>query len=125
MATRILEEFQYEALPFRKCRLCWLVTLSGSLIGRKGLEMKTLRFALTLFLAVALIALPSFAVSVNAQDPQAQNQATALMRGYRPGYTDGFQAGIPDSINHGARDFRGKPDYQHADRAYNSNYGAL
>ena len=87
--------------------------------------MKTLRFALTLFLAVALITLPAFTVSVNAQDPQAQNQATALMRGYRTGYTDGYQAGFQDSTNHSARDFRGKLDYQHADRAYNSNYGAL
>src|SRR5438876_12102155 len=85
--------------------------------------MKTLRFTLTLVIALALSVVPLW--SVSAQDPQAQNQATALMRGYRTGYTDGYQAGFQDSTNHSARDFRGKPDYQHADRAYNSNYGAL
>src|SRR6266542_6005667 len=101
------------------------VTLSNSLIGRKGLEMKTLRFSLILFLAVALIALPAFAVSVNAQDPQAQNQATAIMRGYRTGYSDGYQAGFQDSTNKAARDFQTKSEYQHGDRAYASTYGAL
>src|SRR5205085_8938639 len=52
-------------------------------------------------------------------------QATAIMRGYRVGYSDGYQAGISDAAKNAAREFRNKPEYDHADRAYNSNYGSL
>jgi hypothetical protein len=87
--------------------------------------MKNLRFALTLILALALVTLPLSAASVKAQDPQTQNQASAIMRGYRTGYSDGYQAGVNDLANNAARDFRNKTDYEHGDRAYNSNYGPL
>ncbi len=87
--------------------------------------MKHFRFALTLILALALLTVPLLAAPANAQDPQTQNQATALMRGYRTGYSDGYQAGIQDSTNKAARDFRGKLEYEHADRAYASTYGSL
>ena len=81
--------------------------------------MKTLRCALTLFLAVAVLAVPIFAVSAKAQDPQNQGQATAIMRGYRTGYSDGYQAGVSDSAQNGTRDFRNKTEYERGDRAYN------
>ena len=85
--------------------------------------MKTLRFTLTFLIALALPAVPLW--SVSAQDPQTQNQATALMRGYRTGYSDGYQAGVNDLANHSARDFRGKVEYEHGDRSYSSSYGKL
>src|SRR3989442_10516338 len=85
--------------------------------------MKTLRFTLTFLIALALPAVPLW--SVSAQDPQTQNQATVLMRGYRTGYSDGYQAGVNDLANHSARDFRGKVEYEHGDRSYSSSYGKL
>ena len=87
--------------------------------------MKNLRFTLTMILALGLFIVPLFAVSANAQDPQIQNQATAIMRGYRTGYSDGYQAGVNDVMNKSNRDFRNKTEYEHADRAYNSNYGTV
>ena len=47
--------------------------------------MKNLKFALTLILAVAFVTVPLAAVPVNAQDPQTQNQVSAIVRGYRTG----------------------------------------
>jgi hypothetical protein len=94
-----------------------------SYIGQKGLKMKTLRFALTLFSAFAVLSLPLFAASVAAQDPQNQNQSTAIMRGYRTGYSDGYQAGVRDVANNAAKDFRNKTEYERGDRAYNPTYG--
>jgi hypothetical protein len=87
--------------------------------------MKNLKFVLTLILASGLFIVPLFAVAANAQDPQVQNQATALMRGYRTGYSDGYQAGVNDVTNTANRDFRNKAEFEHADRAYNSTYGTL
>jgi len=83
--------------------------------------MKTLRFAFTFFLVVAVLTVPLLAVSVAAQDPQA----TAIMRGYRTGYSDGYQAGVSDLANKAAREFRNKREYEQGDRAYNSTYGTL
>src|SRR5258707_9175798 len=87
--------------------------------------MKNLKFALTLALSVAFVTVPLTAASVKAQDPQTKNQATAIMRGYRTGYSDGYQAGVNDLANNAARDFRNKAEYERGDRAYNSNYGPL
>jgi hypothetical protein len=87
--------------------------------------MKNLRFVLTLILAVAFVTVPLSAAPVKAQDPQTQNQASAIMRGYRTGYSDGYQAGVNDLANNAARDFRNKTEYERGDRAYNSNYGPL
>src|SRR3981081_1890670 len=84
--------------------------------------MKNLK-RLLLFLVCASIAFS--AAGVSAQDPQTQNQATALMRGYRPGYSEGYKARVNDVASSATREFRTKPEYDHADRAYNSNYGAL
>jgi hypothetical protein len=87
--------------------------------------MKTLRFALTLFSAVAVMSMPLFTASLAAQDPQNQNQTTAIMRGYRTGYSDGYQAGVSDVANHAAKDFRNKTEYERGDRAYNPTYGLV
>ncbi len=87
--------------------------------------MKNLRFALTLILALAFVTVPLSAVPVKAQNPQTQNQASAMMRGYRTGYSDGYQAAVNDLASNEARDFSNKTEYEHGDRAYNSNYGPL
>ncbi len=87
--------------------------------------MKTLRITLTLLTVFALLPFSFLTISSRAQDPQEQNQATAIMRGYRTGYSDGYQAGIGDRARSAPRDFRAKPEYDHADRAYNSNWGPL
>src|ERR1700682_3406943 len=87
--------------------------------------MKTLRLALTLFLGVAVLTVPFFAMPVDAQDPPNQNQATAIMRGYRTGYSDGYQAGAIDLARNATSDFRNKTEYERGDRAYNSTYGTL
>ncbi|HMG75307.1 MAG TPA: hypothetical protein VK582_17550 [Pyrinomonadaceae bacterium] len=85
--------------------------------------MKTFRLALTLILTGAFLVVPLSAAPLKTQDPQPQ--ASALMRGYRTGYSDGYQAGITDRANNAAREFRNKTEYEKADRAYNSNYGML
>ena len=82
--------------------------------------MKNFKSSLTLLLTLTLVALPLFAVSASAQDPQA----SALSRGYRTGYSDGYSAGRGDAANSASRDFRGKQDYQQADRGFNSSYGS-
>src|SRR6266436_1280338 len=87
--------------------------------------MKNFRFALTLTVTFALLTVPLLTVSATAQDPQTKNHASAIMRGYRTGYSDGYQAGFQDSANKSARDFRTKSEYEHGDRAYASTYGAL
>jgi len=91
---------------------------------QKGENMKNLK-RLFLFLVCASVAFSVPAAGLSAQDPQTQNQATALMRGYRTGYSDGYQAGVNDTTSSAPREFRTKAEYEHADRAYNSNYGAL
>lgn len=86
--------------------------------------MQSLKFTLTLFLILAIAPFSLSAIAAQTQDPQ-QNQATALMRGYRTGYSDGYQAGIADSTSKSPREFRNKDEYERGDRAYNSAWGTL
>jgi hypothetical protein len=85
--------------------------------------MKHFRLALTLILTVAFLAVPLNAAAPRTQDPQTQ--VSALMRGYRTGYSDGYQAGVTDRATNATRDFRNKTEFERGDRAYNSNYGTL
>lgn len=94
-------------------------------IWLKGSTMKTLRFNVTLLVSFALISFSLLTVPAIAQDQQEQTQVTVLMRGYRTGYSDGYQAGIGDAANGGAREFRNKTEYGRADRAYNPTWGSL
>ena len=87
--------------------------------------MKTLRSTLTFLLTIALLSISLVTGSAQAQDPQEQNQATAIMRGYRTGYSDGYQAGIGDLTKNAPREFRNKAEYDHADRAFNSAWGSV
>lgn len=85
--------------------------------------MKTRRVTLSLLLAFVM-ALPAVFISASAQDAN-QNQASALMRGYRTGYSDGYPAGVQDSAKRAPADFRVKAAYQQADRAYSPAHGSL
>lgn len=87
--------------------------------------MKNLRFALTLVVSLTFMTAPLMAAPHRAQDPQTQPQATAIMRGYRTGYSDGYQVGVSDLAGKANRDFRPKADYQKGDRGYNATYGAI
>ena len=84
-------------------------------------------FSLNMIFAALLLASPILATTTAAQDPQnqVQNQATALMRGYRAGYSDGYPAGVTDASKQSGRDFQQKPDYQQGDRAYSSSFGSI
>ncbi|MEK6334684.1 MAG: hypothetical protein AABM67_07025 [Acidobacteriota bacterium] len=87
--------------------------------------MKNFRIVLTFIAALTLFGAPVLNVSAQTQDAQTQNQATAIMRGYRTGYSDGYQAGFQDSATKATRDFRTKEEYDRGDRAYVTTYGAL
>ena len=82
--------------------------------------------AATCALALLLIAFPIANISAASDDaPAAVQQPSALERGYRTGYSDGYQAGWRDQVGHAARDYRSKSEYQHADRVYNAAFGSL
>src|SRR5688572_25253976 len=89
----------------------------------KGLEMKIRRISFSLFMAL-MLALPAVFTSASAQDA-SQNQASALMRGYRTGYSDGYPAAVQDVRKRNERDFSNKIEYQQADRAYSQAHGSL
>ena len=74
--------------------------------------------ALALALSLAVFAQPP------ATGAQTQ-QYGALERGYRTGYSDGYQAGWTDQLRGARADYRGKSDYVNADRAYIPAYGPL
>ena len=87
--------------------------------------MKTIRLTLTLFTAIAFVCIPLLPTVASAQTNQEQNQATAIMRGYRTGYSDGYQAGVGDVAKNAYREFLTKAEYDRADRAFNSAWGSL
>ena len=73
--------------------------------------------AVSFALALAVAALP-LVPTVSAQQPNA------LERGYRTGYSDGYQLGWRDQLERAARDYARSEDYQRAERAYVAAYGA-
>jgi hypothetical protein len=82
------------------------------------------------FLLVALMAITATAWAVvtpsSASTALVQSQgSTALERGYRTGYSDGYQAGFGDQAANAARDFGSKEDYKRADRAYAEAWGPI
>jgi hypothetical protein len=86
--------------------------------------MKTSRRFSTAALALALSLAACASAIVRTPDASAQ-QYSPLERGYRTGYSDGYQSGWGDQL-HGARAvYKDKTDYQSADRAYIAAYGAL
>lgn len=85
--------------------------------------MKTRRqlFVAALVVAVSLAALPMLTRVASAQG----KQYGAIERGYRTGYSDGFQSGWGDQLKRTNSDYRSKEDYGRADRAYINAYGSL
>ena len=87
------------------------------------------RRILTATLALALSALPAAPTAVAASAPfetaaAQQTQYGAIERGWRTGYSDGFQAGWKDTSERRASDFAGKEDYQSAERGYVASFGS-
>jgi hypothetical protein len=81
-------------------------------------------------LVFALTAVPSFTDAAARSFPAVQSvvqqqSVGALERGYRTGYSDGYQAGYRDTADGAARNYQNKDEYQRADRAYATSYGAL
>ncbi|MDQ3688305.1 MAG: hypothetical protein M3430_22300 [Acidobacteriota bacterium] len=95
--------------------------------------MKTARYfnSLALLITLALLASSGVATRASAKTistssaQQEQQQMGALQRGYRTGYSDGYQAGWRDVAARAARDYRNKNDYQRADRAHAAAHGSL
>lgn len=86
--------------------------------------MKTLKFLLVALLAFS--ATQAVSISTNAGGGRMQTQAsTALERGYRTGYSDGYDSGFKDKTDRATRDYRGKDDYQRADRSYVDVWGPI
>lgn len=85
--------------------------------------MKTIRTILTLLFTFLLV-MPAQA-SLMTSFPAQDQQVTAIMRGYRTGYSDGYQAGVADAAANSPKEYRNKAEYNRADRAYNAGWGAL
>jgi hypothetical protein len=83
-------------------------------------SMKRVKTVIAL-VAVALLSL----TTLPSQPALAQNSTSALERGWRTGYSDGYQAGFADNADKAPRDFKNNEDYQRANRAYVATYGPL
>lgn len=78
------------------------------------------------YLKLPLVVLLSIAITgLLAIVPAGAQGTTALERGYRTGYSDGYTAGFKDVSDHAARNYTNKEDYQHADRSYNEAWGPI
>jgi hypothetical protein len=82
-----------------------------------------LKLLLVMLLAIGLTGSLSFVSS--APVAAAQEQSTALERGYRTGYSDGYTAGFKDVTERATRDYQNKEDYKRADRSYNEQWGTI
>jgi hypothetical protein len=81
-----------------------------------------IKLLLVMLLAIGVAGPMSF---VSTPRAAAQEQSTALERGYRTGYSDGYTAGFRDITNNAARDYQNKEDYKRADRSYNDTWGTI
>jgi hypothetical protein len=78
------------------------------------------------YFKLPLVVLLSICVSgLLAIMPAAAQGTTALERGYRTGYSDGYSAGSRDVNQQAARDYKNKDDYQRANRSYNDAWGPI
>ena len=84
--------------------------------------MKYFRISLVVLIALTMIASARLATSVSYA---SQGQSTALERGYRTGYSDGYSAGARDVADHSSRNYGNSGDYQRADRNYNEAWGTI
>lgn len=84
--------------------------------------MKYLKFALVLLIGISATS-SVVSVTAKARSMTLQAQSTALERGYRTGYSDGYSAGSRDVSDHATRDYQSKDEYQRGDRSYNQAWG--
>ena len=84
--------------------------------------MKILRSTIALLFVLTLVAPSQLAFAAAQDQPPA---VTPLMRGYRTGYSDGYQAGVSDQNANAPKEYRNKLEYDRGDRAYNPNWGSL
>jgi hypothetical protein len=89
----------------------------------KEQQMKYLKISLVVLIALSMTSWATFATA--AAQATGQSQSTALERGYRTGYSDGYNSGYRDVADHAARDYKGKDEYQRADRTYNEAWGTV
>jgi hypothetical protein len=92
---------------------------------RKETPMKILSRFMYVPLILAGLVLGCMLFTGNTATAQQQKTASAMDRGYRTGYTDGYQVGFVDFSNKAARDSRDHTEYRTADRAYVDTYGAI
>ena len=86
--------------------------------------MKKMRIPLVALLSLAIVSTLSL-LPLGAAGVHAQGQSTALERGYRTGYSDGFASGSRDVGDSAPREFQNKEDYQQANRSYNEVWGPI
>jgi hypothetical protein len=79
------------------------------------------KLLLVVLLAISVTGVFSF---VSTVDVAAQG-STALERGYRTGYSDGYTAGFRDVSDRAPRDYQNNEDYKRADRSYNDVWGPI
>ncbi len=78
------------------------------------------------YLRLPLVVLLSICVSgLLAIVPAGAQGTTALERGFRTGYSDGYTAGFSDVSNNAPRNYQNKEDYQKADRSFNDVWGPI
>lgn len=84
----------------------------------KNRQSYGLAMVLLLLAVLPLLAVPS----AQAQTIPAATRAT-LERGYRTGYSDGYQEGYGDYYDGQNADYRNKPEFLDATRAYETRFG--
>src|SRR4051794_26962183 len=104
-------------------RCCKLAEAASAAPNSGEESMKTSRRFPTAALALALALAALSAAFVRTPSASAQ-QYGPLERGYRTGYSDGYQSGWVDQLKSTRADYKAKADYRSADRAYISAYGA-
>lgn len=82
-----------------------------------------MKYLKNLLVVLFALAIASSSLSIGAQT--TPGQSSALERGYRTGYSDGYSAGSRDVADQVARAFQNKDDYQHGDRGYNEAWGTV
>jgi hypothetical protein len=87
--------------------------------------MKYFRIPLVVLIALMMSGAAEMMTPVSHASSAQASQATALERGYRTGYSDGFSAGSKDVAENAARDFRSNEDYQRGDRSFNEAWGTV
>jgi hypothetical protein len=88
----------------------------------KEQQMKYLKIFVVILVALTMTSWATYTTSA-AHAPSLQSQSTSLERGYRTGYSDGYNSGTRDIADRAPRDYQSKEDYQAANRSYNEAWG--